>query len=215
MWKKAGKRAADLVLSVFGLIVLWPVFLVISALIACKLGRPVFFTQTRPGLHGKPFKMIKFRTMTNEKDACGTLLPDKQRITALGRFLRKSSLDELPELLNVLKGDMSLVGPRPLLMEYLDYYTAEEQKRHLARPGITGLAQVSGRNFLSWDERLKLDVFYVDNMSCLLDAQILYKTFKNVANRKDIAVCPGDVFKPLNVERSHENLHKKNSEKRP
>jgi len=151
------------------------------------LGSPVFFRQTRPGLHGKPFNLIKFRTMTNTKDHFGRLLPDSKRITKLGRFLRITSLDELPELWNVLKGDMSLVGPRPLLMEYLDKYTPEQARRHEVKPGITGWAQINGRNALSWEERFKMDVWYVDNQNLWLDLKILFLTIWKVLAREGIS----------------------------
>jgi len=152
-----------------------------------KLGTPVFFKQIRPGLHGKPFRMIKFRTMTNACDAQGQALPDAGRLTPLGRFLRSSSLDELPELWNVLKGDMSLVGPRPLLMEYLPLYTPEQARRHDVRPGITGWAQVNGRNAIGWDEKFALDVWYVDNHTIWLDLKILFSTVKRVLVRDGIS----------------------------
>src|SRR6056297_522651 len=159
------KRTFDFIASLLGLIILSPVLLVVSALVWTKLGRPVFFTQVRPGLHGKPFKMIKFRTMTNETGDDGNLLPNEKRMTRFGQFLRSSSLDELPELFNVLKGDMSLVGPRPLLMDYLPYFTEEQMLRHDVRPGITGWSQVNGRNAIGWDKKLELDIWYVDNRS--------------------------------------------------
>ena len=180
------KRVFDIFASALGLLLLSPVFLIIAILVRLKLGAPIFFRQTRPGKDCQPFEMIKFRTMTDSKDEEGHLLPDAYRLTKFGLFLRKSSLDELPELWNVLKGDMSLVGPRPLLMEYLDYFTEEENLRHTVQPGITGLAQVSGRNFLSWDERLALDVEYVRNNNILLDLWIIFRTFVLVVRRKDI-----------------------------
>ena len=176
-------------MSLVGLILCTPVLGVLYLLLLSE-GRPVFFRQARPGLHGRPFTMLKFRTMTDARDHEGYLLPDAQRLTRLGRFLRSSSLDELPELWNVLRGDMSLVGPRPLLMSYLPYYTEREQKRHLVRPGITGLAQVSGRNLLGWDERLELDVQYVENGSLLLDLRILLQTVVKALGRSDVLVAP-------------------------
>jgi len=151
-----------------------------------ELGRPVLFRQVRPGLHGKPFMMYKFRTMTEERDAEGRLLPDEKRLTSFGAWLRSWSLDELPELFNVLKGDMSLVGPRPLLMEYLDRYTPEQFRRHEVKPGITGWAQINGRNAISWEEKFKLDVWYVDNWSLWLDMKIIALTFWKVIKREGI-----------------------------
>lgn len=161
-----------MVLAFIGLILLSPVLLIVSLLVRVKLGGPVFFTQVRPGLNGKPFKMIKFRTMKNSVDKSGNLLPDAERMTDFGRLLRSTSLDELPELWNVLKGDMSLVGPRPLLMQYLPLYSREQNRRHEVKPGVTGWAQVNGRNSLSWDDKFKLDTWYVDNRSLLLDVRL-------------------------------------------
>ncbi|NVO01033.1 MAG: sugar transferase, partial [Geobacteraceae bacterium] len=155
------KRLFDLTATILGLLIIWPLVLLLASLVRVRLGSPVLFRQHRPGLQGLPFMMYKFRTMTNESGADGNLLPDADRLTPFGRFLRSSSLDELPELINVLKGDMSLVGPRPLLLEYLPLYTSEQSRRHEARPGITGWAQVNGRNAISWDEKFKLDVWYV------------------------------------------------------
>lgn len=180
------KRLFDILASAFGLLLLSPVILIIAWQVSRKLGSPVFFRQTRPGLHGKPFEMIKFRTMRDAYDADGKPLPDSERITPFGRFLRSTSLDELPELWNVLKGDMSLVGPRPLLMEYMDYYTEEEMLRHTVRPGVTGLAQVSGRNALTWEQKLGLDVEYVQKQSFLFDIKIILTTIKKVFKREDI-----------------------------
>ncbi len=154
-----------------------------------KLGSPVLFTQVRPGLHGKPFRMVKFRTMTDERGPDGALLPDAQRLTPFGRFLRASSLDELPELWNVLRGEMSLVGPRPLLMEYLPLYTPEQARRHAVRPGITGWAQVNGRNAISWTDKFALDVWYVDHRSLWLDVQILWRTVRKVLVRDGISAA--------------------------
>lgn len=181
------KRILDLLSATLGLLLLSPLILGLALLIRLKLGSPVFFTQTRPGLHGKPFSMIKFRTMTDARDANGELLPDSIRLTTFGKFLRSSSLDELPELWNVLKGDMSLVGPRPLLMEYLPRYTPEQARRHDARPGITGWAQINGRNAISWEEKFTLDVWYVDNQSFWLDLKILILTVKKVFMREGIS----------------------------
>lgn len=176
--------AALILLSVF----LIPLF-VLYFLIRLKLGTPVFFKQVRPGLNGKPFTMLKFRTMTDERNALGELLSDADRLTTFGKFLRSTSLDELPELWNVLKGEMSLVGPRPLLMEYLPLYTAEQSRRHEMRPGITGWAQINGRNAITWDDRFKLDVWYVDNQSLDLDVKILFLTIWKVVKRSDISAA--------------------------
>lgn len=181
------KRIFDIAASACALILLSPVLLVVMLLVRTKLGSPIFFTQVRPGLHGKPFKMVKFRTMTDERDEKGELLPDAVRLTKFGQFLRSTSLDELPELWNVLKGDMSLVGPRPLLMEYLSLYNAEQKRRHEVRPGITGWAQVNGRNTVDWPERFQLDVWYVDNRSLWLDIKVLFATVKKVLVRDGIA----------------------------
>lgn len=181
------KRLFDVVASAFGLLLLSPVITVVAWKISRKLGSPVLFRQVRPGLNGRPFEMIKFRTMRDAADAAGNLLPDSERMTPFGSFLRSSSLDELPELWNVLKGDMSLVGPRPLLMEYLSLYSPDQYRRHEARPGITGWAQINGRNALSWDEKFKLDVWYVDNRSFWLDLKILFLTIKKVVVRDGIS----------------------------
>lgn len=189
------KRALDLVGSFMGLTLLSPILLVVAVPVAVRLGRPVLFKQVRPGRYGKPFPMYKFRTMTNQRGADGKLLPDEQRLIPFGRFLRSASLDELPELFNVLIGQMSLVGPRPLLMEYLDRYTPEQARRHEVRPGITGWAQVNGRNTLSWDEKFKLDVWYVDNTSLWLDLKILFMTVLKVLKRDGIA-ADGHVTMP-------------------
>jgi lipopolysaccharide/colanic/teichoic acid biosynthesis glycosyltransferase len=181
------KRSFDLLAAALGLIVLAPVIAVLTWLIRSRLGAPVLFRQTRPGLDGKPFQMVKFRTM---RDACGPdgiPLPDPERMTSFGSFLRSTSLDELPELWNVLKGDMSLVGPRPLLMEYLPLYSPEQARRHEVRPGVTGWAQINGRNALSWEERFRLDVWYVDNRSFWLDLKILALTVKKVFVREGIS----------------------------
>jgi lipopolysaccharide/colanic/teichoic acid biosynthesis glycosyltransferase len=181
------KRLFDLLAASLGLLLLALPLAVLTWQIRRRLGSPVFFTQVRPGLHGRPFKMVKFRTMTDERGPDGALLPDAQRLTPFGRFLRASSLDELPELWNVLKGDMSLVGPRPLLMEYLPLYTHEQARRHQVRPGITGWAQVNGRNAISWEDKFKLDVWYVDNQSLWLDIKVLWLTVKKVLVRDGIS----------------------------
>jgi lipopolysaccharide/colanic/teichoic acid biosynthesis glycosyltransferase len=183
------KRLLDFVLSAFALLALTPILLVLALLIALRLGRPVLFTQTRPGLHGKPFRMLKFRSMTSTCDASGNLLPDEQRLTPFGQRLRSTSLDELLGLWAVFKGDMSLVGPRPLLMEYLPLYSSEQARRHEVRPGITGWAQVNGRNAISWEEKFALDVWYVDNQSLWLDIKILLLTVKKVFVREGISAA--------------------------
>ena len=173
--------------SGLGLVIFSPILMVLAILIRIRMGRPVMFKQMRPGLHGKPFYMYKFRTMTNKKDEQGNLFSDEQRLTRLGRFLRSTSMDELPELLNVLKGDMSLVGPRPLLMQYLDRYTSEQARRHEVKPGITGWAQVNGRNAITWEEKFALDVWYVDHWSLWLDIKILAMTVVKVFKREGIS----------------------------
>ena len=183
------KRCMDMVGSGLGLVIFSPILMVLAILIRIRMGRPVMFKQMRPGLHGKPFYMYKFRTMTNKKDEQGNLFSDEQRLTRLGRFLRSSSLDELPELFNVIKGDMSLVGPRPLLMQYLDRYTSEQARRHEVKPGITGWAQVNGRNAITWEEKFALDVWYVDNRSLLLDIKILAMTVVKVFRREGISAA--------------------------
>lgn len=180
------KRSFDIFASLCGLVLLGPVMIVVAWLVKRKLGSPVLFSQVRPGLNAKPFKMMKFRTMLDAVDQHGNPLPDAQRMTPFGSFLRSSSLDELPGLINVLKGDMSLVGPRPLLMEYLPLYSAEQYRRHCVRPGVTGWAQVNGRNSVSWDEKFKLDVWYVDNKSLWLDLKIIILTIRKVVVREGI-----------------------------
>jgi sugar transferase EpsL len=181
------KRAFDLLGSLIACVLLSPVILVTAVSVSLAMGRPVLFRQRRPGLGGKPFTLYKFRTMREARDASGVPLADSERLTGFGRFLRSTSLDELPELLNVVRGDMSLVGPRPLLTEYMPLYTAEQARRHEVRPGITGLAQVSGRNVLSWEERFALDVWYVDNQSLGLDLRILVRTVGVVFARRGVS----------------------------
>ena len=181
------KRVIDLIVSFVGLIVFSPILIIIAILIWCNMGTPVLFAQARPGLNGKPFTIYKFRTMTEEKDEQGQLLCDGKRLTKMGRFLRSTSLDELPELFNVLKGEMSLVGPRPLLIDYLQNYTPEQKRRHEVKPGITGWAQVNGRNALTWEEKFRLDVWYVDNWSILLDFKIIFLTMIKVIRREGIS----------------------------
>ena len=183
------KRLFDLLASALGMLILAVPVAVLAWQVRRKLGSPVLFSQVRPGLHGKSFKMVKFRTMTDERGPDGALLPDAQRLTPFGRFLRASSLDELPELWNVLKGEMSLVGPRPLLMEYLPLYTPEQARRHEVRPGITGWAQVNGRNAISWADKFALDVWYVDHRSLWLDVRILWRTVRKVLVRDGISAA--------------------------
>ncbi len=181
------KRLFDLAAALSGLILLSPLLAVVAALVHLRLGSPVLFRQQRPGLHGQPFTLLKFRTMAEGRDAHGNPLPDSERLTALGRFLRSTSLDELPELINVLRGEMSLVGPRPLLMQYLDRYTPEQMRRHQALPGLTGWAQVNGRNTLSWEQKFALDVWYVDHQSLWLDLKILALTVWKILKREGIS----------------------------
>ena len=205
------KRIFDIVVSLAGILVFLPFLLVLFILIWINLGWPVFFTQERPGRFAVPFKMVKYRTMSNARDSQGKLLADHLRVTGLGRLIRKTSLDELPELFNVLKGDMSLVGPRPLLLKYLPYYTEREQKRHQVRPGITGLAQVSGRNLLSWDKRLEMDVIYVETRSFRLDMKIIFLTAYQVIRREDVLAVSSetvpdfDHYRKEQQARLHEN----------
>lgn len=189
------KRVLDLIGSAIAILAFGPLMLYVAWRVRRELGSPVLFRQVRPGLHGKPFVMYKFRTMTEERDAEGRLLPDEKRLTPFGRFLREYSLDELPEFFNVLRGEMSLVGPRPLLIEYLDRYTPEQARRHEVKPGITGWAQVNGRNGLSWEEKFKLDVWYVDNWSVGLDLKILWLTLVKVLRREGIS-APGHATMP-------------------
>ena len=194
MYRKVMKRFLDMMVSGIGMIVLSPVYLVVAVLVRVKLGSPVIFHQERPGYREKIFTLCKFRTMTDERDENGELLPDSARLTKFGKLLRKTSLDELPELWNILKGDMSLVGPRPLLVSYLPWYTERERKRHSVRPGLTGLAQVSGRNFIEWDKRLEKDVEYVEHMSFGNDLRILWRTVAVVfADSDEVAEVTDDV----------------------
>jgi sugar transferase EpsL len=200
-----GKRLLDLTLSLVALTLALPVLLVIGFLVWMKLGWPILFRQERPGLHGKPFTLLKFRTMTNEKDANGNLLPAEERVTPFGQFLRSTSLDELPELFNVLRGDMSLIGPRPLLMQYLELYTPEQMRRHEVRPGITGWAQVNGRNQITWEEKFALDVWYVDHISFKLDMKILLTTIRKVLRREGIGDLADDENNPASYFRGTSN----------
>jgi sugar transferase EpsL len=174
------KRALDLVVGILALVLLSPVLAVVSLLVLIDLGPPILFRQARPGLHGAPFTILKFRTMSDKRDKGGRPLPESQRLTRLGRFLRRTSMDELPELLNVIRGEMSLVGPRPLLMRYLDRYTPDQMRRHDVRPGITGWTALNGRNALTWEQKFKLDLWYVDHRTLLLDCKILVRTFWKV-----------------------------------
>jgi sugar transferase EpsL len=181
-----GKRVLDLAVAIPALVLLSPVMLVVATLVLLKMGRPILYLQQRPGLHGRPFVIYKFRTMTDDRDEAGALLPNLQRLTPFGKRLRSTSLDELPELINVVRGEMSIVGPRPLLTEYLERYTPEQARRHHVKPGITGWAQVNGRNAISWNEKLAQDVWYVDHMSFWLDLIIVLKTIRFVVLREGI-----------------------------
>ena len=185
MYRRFIKRWLDFVLSFIGIVVLSPVLIVLAALVRIKLGSPVLFRQERPGRDEKILTLCKFRTMTDKKDGEGKLLPDSERLTKFGKLLRAASLDELPELFNILKGDMSIIGPRPLLVSYLPYYTEEEKLRHKVRPGLTGLAQVSGRNFIDWDKRMEKDVEYVKNLSFFMDIKVLWMTVMTVLGHSD------------------------------
>ena len=186
MYRRFGKRALDVILSVFALLILWPVLAVLAVLVRCKLGSPMLFRQERPGKDEKIFILVKFRTMTDEKDSDGNLLPDAQRLTPLGRFLRSTSLDELPELFNILRGDMSFVGPRPLLVRDMVFMTENQRRRHTVPQGLTGLAQINGRNGITWEEKLQLDLEYVDNLSFGEDFRIFFQTIGKVLRRSDI-----------------------------
>ena len=185
-YRRYVKRPMDIVLSSLAIIILCPILMLVAILVRLKLGSPILFKQERPGLNEKIFTMYKFRTMTNEKDANGNLLPDEDRLTKFGKFLRSTSLDELPELFNILKGDMSIIGPRPLLIEYLPLYNKHQKRRHEVRPGLSGLAQVNGRNAISWEEKFDLDVEYVDNITFLGDWKIIFQTIKKVFVREGI-----------------------------
>lgn len=185
-YRRYFKRPIDFVLSLGAIIILSPILLLIALLVRIKLGSPVIFKQQRPGMNEKIFTLYKFRTMTDERDEKGELLPDEMRLTDFGKFLRASSLDELPELFNILKGDMSIVGPRPLLIEYLPLYNAHQRRRHEVRPGLTGWAQVNGRNAISWEEKFNYDVEYVDNLSFFLDVKIIFLTIMKVSKREGI-----------------------------
>ena len=200
MYAKYIKRILDLILSLMALIVLMPLMIIIGILVRINLGSPIIFKQKRPGKNEKIFTLYKFRTMTDKRDIDGNLLPDEYRLTKFGK-LRSTSLDELPELINIIKGDMAIVGPRPLLVEYLPYYTEEEKHRHDVRPGLTGLAQVNGRNTISWEEKLKYDTEYIKQISFYSDLKIIFKTIKKTIKRKDIKMGKELQFGKLNVER--------------
>lgn len=206
MYKNCFKRVIDFTIVLIALLIIWPILLIITIwLHFANKGAGAFFYQERPGKDEKIFKVIKFKSMTDERDAEGNLLPDKDRITAVGKFVRKTSIDELPQLINVLKGDMALIGPRPLLPEYLPYYTERERLRHTVRPGISGWAQVNGRNNCTWDEKLEYDAYYVEHLSLWMDIRVLLTTIKNVLGGKDVNVVPSAVkgAGKLNVERAN------------
>ena len=205
MYKNFFKRIIDFSLAFIGFLVISPIFIIVTiCLFIANNGRPFFF-QERPGLNEKVFKIIKFKSMNDKRDAEGNLLADAIRLTPVGAFVRKTSLDEIPQLLNVIKGDMSLIGPRPLFVRYLPYYTEREKLRHTVRPGITGWAQVNGRNTVNWDERLEMDAQYVENLSFPRDLKILWLTVQNVINRKDIVIIPGEMYTTLDKHRSDGN----------
>ena len=210
MYRNFIKRGLDILFSLFLLIFLLPVFTIIFCLLLFKTRKSPFFTQERPGMNERIFTIYKFKTMSDKRDAKGLILPDRERLTSLGGFLRKTSLDEIPQLFNVLKGDMSFIGPRPLLISYLPYYTKLERKRSYIRPGITGLAQVSGRNYLSWDKRLELDVYYYEKLSFVTDLKILLLTIKKVLTSKDVNV-DGSSQVRLDQERCDFTLFEKNT----
>jgi undecaprenyl phosphate N,N'-diacetylbacillosamine 1-phosphate transferase len=197
IYRRYFKRPMDFILSLIAIVVLSPVFLVVAILVRMKLGSPVLFKQQRPGLNEKIFKMYKFRTMTDERDENGELLPDSVRLTKFGKFLRSTSLDELPELINILKGDMSLVGPRPLLVQYLSLYNDHQKRRHEVRPGLSGLAQISGRNAISWENKFNLDVEYVDNVSFIGDWKIIFITIKKAIVREGITSEASATMEPF------------------
>ena len=206
MYKHFFKRVIDFTIALVALLVIWPILLIIYIwLTIVNKGAGALFYQERPGKDEKIFRVLKFKSMTDERDADGNLLPDKDRITAVGRFVRKTSIDELPQLINVLKGDMALIGPRPLLPEYLPYYTEREKLRHTVRPGISGWAQVNGRNNVTWDQKLELDAYYVEHLSFYMDIKVIFTTIKNVLRGKDVNVVPSAIkgAGKLNVERAN------------
>ena len=202
-YEKYIKRPLDCVLAAFALLILSPLLGVVALLVRVKLGAPVIFRQERPGRNERIFRLYKFRTMTDARDERGELLSDSKRLTKIGSVLRRTSLDELPELINILKGDMSFIGPRPLLVRYLPYYTEREKRRHEVRPGLSGLAQVSGRNYIGWHKRLELDVQYVDKITFVGDLKIIVQTIKNVLWQKDVAVDTDAVEPALDAERKN------------
>lgn len=206
MYKKYIKRILDIILSLIAIIVTLPIFLIVGILVLIFIGQPAIFRQKRPGKNEKIFTMYKFRTMTNKKDENGNLLPDELRLTKLGKFLRKTSLDEIPEFINILKGDMSFVGPRPLLVEYLPYYKEEEHHRHDVRPGLTGLAQVNGRNNLDWNDKFQKDLEYVNNITFINDVKIIIDTIKIVFKREGITDNKSATMTRLNIERKKVNV---------
>lgn len=210
MYKNYFKRAIDFTIVLLALLVIWPFLLVIYIwLTIANKGAGAIFYQERPGKDEKIFRVMKFKSMTDERDAEGNLLPDKDRITAVGKFVRKTSIDELPQLINVLKGDMALIGPRPLLPEYLPYYTERERLRHTVRPGISGWAQVNGRSNITWDRKLELDAYYVEHLNFVMDVRVLFQTFKNMINRSEVVgVIPQGGSGKLNVERANKKLKK-------
>lgn len=207
MYKRFFKRLIDFIIVLTALLIIWPILLVIYIwLTIANKGAGAIFFQERPGKDEKIFKIIKFKTMTDARDAEGNLLPDAQRLTKVGAFVRKTSIDELPQLINVLKGDMALIGPRPLLPEYLPYYTEREQLRHTVRPGITGWAQVNGRNNVTWDQKLELDAYYVEHLSFIMDVKVLLTTIQKVLRAKDVVVVPASNSGKLNVERENRRV---------
>lgn len=207
MYKHFFKRLIDFIIVLTALLIIWPILLVIYIwLTIANKGAGAIFTQERPGKDEKIFKVLKFKSMTDERDSNGNLLPDAQRLTKVGAFVRKTSIDELPQLINVLKGDMSLIGPRPLLPEYLPYYTEREQLRHTVRPGITGWAQVNGRNNVTWDQKLELDAYYVEHLSFIMDVKVLLTTIQKVLRAKDVVVVPASNSGKLNVERENRRV---------
>jgi lipopolysaccharide/colanic/teichoic acid biosynthesis glycosyltransferase len=197
MYRNILKRLIDICISIFALIILSPLFCVVSLLIFLSMGKPIFYKQQRPGWNAKPFILLKFRTMNFSTDINNNLLPSAKRITRLGKLLRRTSIDELPELINIIKGDMSLIGPRPLLVKYLPFYSEEEKKRHAVRPGLTGLAQIKGRNAISWPEKFKYDVYYVNNLSFGLDIKIMLVTIIKVLKGEGVNSSSGDIVVPF------------------
>lgn len=209
MYKKYIKRLLDIIISFCSLVILSPIFLIVAILVRIKLGSPIIFKQERPGKNEKIFKLYKFRTMSNKTDENGNLLPESERLTKFGKVLRSISLDELPELFNILKGDMSLIGPRPLLVKYLPYYNEKEKHRHDVRPGLTGLAQINGRNALNWEDRFEYDIQYVNNISFISDIKILFLTFYKVIKRNDIITAGTGKILSFDVYRKEQLENKK------